>query len=100
MEFEKEILWIAILWKNKKNISRKEYCKKDFERFVKAPTNNKKFSIWFNKMVEFGVFQPTKNQIKNVICYKINFKLLIFYLEKNPDYNTIYQLCQKDTVLF
>lgn len=79
MKKEKEMLWVVLLYnspyiKDALNfkINPEPACKKDFERLVGSPENNKEFTIWINYLIECGVLEPvgkiTKGSRNNVVA--------------------------------
>jgi len=104
MEFEKELIWTAYIWKNKRFINNSQLCKKDFERMVKAPTDNKKFARWFLSLLCKNIIFPSEQihngiGIKKVYAYKVNYKLLENYIEQFPEYKIVSEFCKRDIYL-
>jgi len=96
MKPEKEIKWLAILYKSKYckyfmknfNIHYQPGCIKDFEKLLRCGENNGKFRNWFKKLLELGIFEYHSKITKgrnNVVSkgYIINGKELIRYAKTN-----------------
>jgi len=100
MKIEKEMKWILLLYDSpyvkdltELKVSPRHACKKDFERLVDAPENNKDFNLWFKKLIVEEVFifvgkgkRGTRNNIF-VDEYIIHAGNLVRYAKKNPLYS-------------
>ncbi|MCK9370204.1 hypothetical protein M0R04_09890 [Candidatus Dojkabacteria bacterium] len=67
-------------------------CKKDFERLLDAPQNNKYFIAWINGLIASGVLEEAGTLMrinrngKETTAYRVNQKKLLEYLRSNPLY--------------
>jgi len=102
MKIEKEMKWILLLYDcphvkdfTELKISPIPACKKDFERLVDAPENNKDFNEWFKKLIVEEVFifvgRCVRGTRNNVFAdeYIINAGNLVRYAKTNPLYPKI-----------
>lgn len=100
MKEEKEVKWLLLLYDSpyvkdiiELRVRPKSACKKDFERLVNAPEKSKEFNIWFNKLLDFGVFvfvgRKSRGFRNNIFAceYIIDTSKLVKYFKTNSLYS-------------
>lgn len=96
MKSEKELLYLLKLRGStfvKTHITfartQQSACKKDFERFLGATENDKKFHEWINKLIEHKVLIFHNTGEREVAYYVVNTTALDKLLKQNPEYYVI-----------
>jgi hypothetical protein len=98
MKPEKELVWIFVLLSSHfvKGFftSPEKGCKKDYERLLNAPENNKEFGKWVNDLISEGSLEHSgimeRSDGKRVETYIVNPKFLLERLRNNIYYNPAY----------
>lgn len=94
---EKEVVWLFKLAESKHcgNFLKKPIsaCKKDFQRFLNAPENDKNFIKWIDELIEEGVlifseYIKRTNGGRPISSYVVDFKKLIEKLRNNEYYDS------------
>lgn len=111
MKPEKEIKWLVLLYDSKHckdllnfKAPKEPACKKDFERLLNAPENNKEFHLWFEKLVNEKVFvfhsmiTKNKNNMK-FRGYIVDAPTLAKYAKSNPLYKSSWSFFNRDRVI-
>lgn len=101
MKDEKELIWLITLAQSKfcpKFMKKPDMgCKKDFERLLGAPENDKDFLGWLKELIEkkvlilAGQIQRGSSFSKNVDAYTIDFGKLMDLLRKNSLYDDLWK---------
>lgn len=107
MKSEKELVWIFVLLNSHfvrgTFTSPAKGCKKDYERLLNAPENNKEFNKWINELILEGSLEHSgkmeRADGKNVETYIINPTALLNRLRKNMYYNQAYVFFDKRSTL-
>ena len=103
MRAEKEIVWLAKIYKSKAirdpanlRFITTPLCKKDFEVLLDAPENSKEFHEWFDNLVMNKVLFFTdkirRGNRNNVLLngYTGNISDIMRYIRENPELELVY----------
>lgn len=107
MKSEKELVWIFVLLNSHfvKGLftSPEKGCKKDYERLLNAPENNKEFNKWINELIQEGSLEHSgrieRPDGKKVETYIVISSILLERLRKNTYYNPAYVFFDKRSAI-
>ncbi len=76
-------------------------CKKDLERLLGAPENNKNFNEWVDELISEGSLVPDGNDKKRggTQRFLINEKVLLNRFKNNPLFEPSKKYFTKDTII-
>ena len=108
MKPEKEFAWLL-------KLSTSDYCgnlfktpklgcKKDFERLLNAPENDKEFTRWFNSLISSEIFVYSENIQKNMFGrsvpgYNVNLNNTLEFLRTMEYYDLAHKLFNSRAIM-
>lgn len=106
MKVEKEFHWMLALLESRhvKRLLRSEpACKKDFERLLGAPENDRDFTAWFYQLVAAGALEAAgevkRGSRSGVQGFLVNRTVLERLLSENPVFPVAVRYFNKDRII-